>query len=35
MTRKEIKRYVSNLLDDDEVTPEEAAFMLGYYSSNN
>lgn len=28
--RRGILREVDNLLDDDEITPEEAAFMLGY-----
>ena len=31
-SRKHLRRKVYNLLDNDEISPEEAGFMLGYFS---
>ena len=29
-----IRRYIDDILDNDEVSMEEAAFMIGYYSDD-
>jgi len=34
MIKRKICKYVDNLLSDDEVSPEEAGFLLGYYFSD-
>ena len=33
--RERVKREVNRLLDDDEISPEEAGFMLGYMEAQS
>ena len=31
--RDKIRKYINEQLDNDELSPEEAAFMIGYYDA--